>query len=67
MIVNSVKVGRGMRGDFGAHIGGPRPFRRQLREEELLAAQPLESLNTLFWGTHPFPTYPLVQRYAKSA
>ena len=67
MIVNCTKVGRGMRGDSGAHIGGPHPFRWQLREEELLAAQPLESLNTFVWGTHPFTTYPLIQRYAKSA
>ena len=56
-----------MRGDFGAHIGGPHPFNWQLREEELLAAQPLERLDPFFWGTHTSPMYPLVQRYGKSA
>ena len=56
-----------MRGGFGAHIGGSHPISRQLREEELLAAQPLERLDPFFWGAHTFPAYPLIQRYAESA
>ena len=67
MIVNCAKVGRGMRGDFGAHIGGPHPFGWLLREGELLAVQPPERLDPLLGDAHAFSAYPLIQRGDKSA
>ena len=61
MIVNSVKVGRGMRGDFGAHVGGPYPFDWKLREGELLAAQPSERLYSFLGDAHALSAYTLTQ------
>ena len=56
-----------MRGDFGAHIGGPHPFGWLLREGELLAVQPPERLDPLLGDAHAFSAYPPIQRGIESA